>query len=128
MASPVGGSVESISINNRLFPVAADSDPTRDLGGFTVEYQSNGDGGARRIKTRKPWMLEGLTVVIDENRGDLEFLQENADGNDDVPITITLANGFTYAGVGGVTGDIKASSQSTTAEITLSGPQNLEVQ
>ena len=89
----VGGSIESISIRGRLFPVAADSEATRKLGGFENEVQANGDGSARIVKTRVPWSLDGLQVEINDTRADEEFLQEIADALEPVPITITLASG-----------------------------------
>ena len=124
----IGGSIESISINGRGFAVAADADANRDLGGFTSEQQSNGDGTTRDIKTRKPWMIDGLNVSIDDFRRDQEFLQENSDGSANGVIDITFANGAVYSGTGKVSGDLKASSQSATMPITLSGPGKLEQQ
>lgn len=125
----VGGSIESISIDGRLFPVAADSDASIDTGGFSVEHQANGDGSARDVMTRKIWMVDGLNVEIDHYRGDLQFLQEKSDTpGGRFPITVTLVNGVTYQGSGKPTGDIKASSQNATAAITLSGPGKLEQQ
>lgn len=123
-----GGSIENISIKNRLFRVAADADSNRDLGGFTNEIQPNGDGSARKIMTRKPWMLDGLTVEIDNTNQDLEFLQEVADMNDYVAMTITYVDGFSYSGRGTVSGDLQAGSNSATADISLSGPGRLEQQ
>lgn len=125
----VGGSAESISIKGRLFPVAADADISVDLGGFSSEHQANGDGSARDIMTRKVWMLEGIAIEIDHDRGDLEFLQECADDSGAVfPITITFSNQVTYQGRGKPTGELKASTQSATATVTLSGPGKLEQQ
>lgn len=124
----VGGSIESVSIRGRLFPVASDADANRKLGGFENEVQANGDGTARIVKTRVPWMIDGLSLEIDEDRADQEFLQEIADGRDFVAITITFASGITFQGRGTVSGEIQASSQSATAPITLSGPGELSQQ
>lgn len=124
----VGGSIERVSIRGRIFPVAADADANRKLGGFENEVQPNGDGTARLIKTRMAWLLDGLTVEIDDVRGDQEFLQEIADGNDFVPMTATLASGETYQGTGTVTGEIQMSTQNATAQIALGGPGKLTKQ
>ena len=123
-----GGSIQSISINRRLFAVTADADSNRDLGGFTVEISSNGDGSARQKKTRKPWKLDGVTVQIDNNRSDLEFLQDFADGADFGPIVISYVDGNSYSGVGKIVGDIQASSDNATADLSFSGPFKLEKQ
>lgn len=126
--SAIGGSIESISIRGRLFPVAADADVNRKLGGFENELQPNGDGSARLIKTRVPWLLDGLTVEIDEDRADQDFLQEIADDPDFVPVTITFASGATYQGRGTISGELQVSSQNATASFSLSGPRKLTQQ
>lgn len=124
MAS-VGGSIESVSIRGRLFSVAADADTTRKLGGKESEVQPNGDGTARKIFSRVPWSIDGLTIVIDDDRGDHEFLQEVASSADWVTIVITYASGVTYQGTGTVAGEFGNASQSATAGVTLSGPGEL---
>lgn len=124
----VGGSIEKISIRGRLFAVAADAEANRKLGGFENEVQPNGNGTVRKIMTRVPWLLDGLQVEIDDTRADLEYLQEIADSQELVSITITLANRATYQGTGTITGEIQASSQNTTATISLSGQGSLTQQ
>lgn len=118
----VGGSIESISIDGRNFAVASDAEANRKLGGFENEVAANGDGTARIIKTLVPWSLDGVTVEIDDDRGDQEFLQGISDANAFVPVSISFASGFTYQGSGMVTGEIQASSQNATAPISLMGP------
>lgn len=124
----VGGSIEKISIRGRIFPVAADAEVNRKLGGFENEVQPNGNGSARKIMTRVPWLLDGVQVEIDDTRADLEFLQEIADAQELVSIAITFANRATYQGTGTITGEIQASSQNTTASISLSGQGTLTQQ
>ena len=58
----IGGSLESVSLDGREFPVAADAEVQRKLGGFENEVQASGDGSARMVKTRVPWSLDGLVV------------------------------------------------------------------
>lgn len=124
----VGGSIESISIRGRLFPVAADSEVNRKLGGFENEVQANGNGTARTVKTRVPWGLDGIQVAIDDARADAEFLQEIADGLVMVPCTITFASGVVYQGKGIVTGEVATSSQNATATIGIQGEGTLTQQ
>lgn len=126
--SAVGGSISSISIKSRNFPVASDAEANRKLGGFENEVMSNGDGTTRIVKTRVAWSIDGLTIVIDDARGDQEFLQEVADDNANVPIAIDLASGAVYQGSGTITGEIQTSSQSATAPISLAGPGTLTPQ
>jgi len=123
-----GGSIESLSIRGRLLPVAADADVNISLGGMTNEVQANGNGTGRNVQTRAPWMLEGVTVEVDDDRADLEFLQEIADDSVFETITITQANGVTYQGRGTITGEIKRATMNTTAPISLSGPGKLTQQ
>lgn len=124
-----GGSIESVSIRGRQLAVAADADVNMQLGGDNNETQMNGDGRTRRkIKTPVAWMLEGVAFSIDDDRGDLEFLQEIADETKDEVIVITQANGVSYQGVGTIDGEIKKSTQNTTAPVTLSGPGKLTQQ
>lgn len=121
----IGGSIESISLAGRLFAVAADAESQRKLGGFENEVQSNGDGGARIIKTRMPLKLDGVAIEIDDARGDQEYIKGLADGNDFFPIVITYASGESYQGRAMLTGETQASSQSATMPITLEGPGEL---
>jgi hypothetical protein len=124
----VGGSIESISIRGRLFPVASDAEANKKLGGFENEVAANGDGSARLLKTKVPWGIDGLQIEIDDNRADAEFLQEIADELDYVAITMTLASGVTYEGTGTIVDEIQSSSQSATASINLMGPGTLDQQ
>tara|TARA_B100000683_G_scaffold216524_1_gene212193 strand:- start:1008 stop:1394 length:387 start_codon:yes stop_codon:yes gene_type:complete len=128
MAS-VGGSIQSCSLAGRTFAVASDSDSNRDLGGFSNEIIPNGDGAtARIIKTIKSWKLDGLSLVVDDSRGDMEFLQDLANQNDFNVISIQYASGAIYSGQGTITGDLMVSSQSATAAVVLEGPGNLTKQ
>jgi hypothetical protein len=123
-----GGSIESVSLSGREFAVAADAEAQRKLGGFENEVQANGNGTARLIKTRVPLSLDGLTIEIDDSRGDQEFLQDLADLNDYWPLGITYASGITYQGTAQIVGENPASSQSATAAISLMGPGRLTKQ
>ena len=127
MAS-VGGSIENISISGRLFAIASDSDSNRSLGGFTNTVEANGDGSARIIKTRVPFILDGLSVTVDDTRGDQEFLQELANAPEFFPITITYASGETWQGNSQITGELQFSSQNSTVALSLSGQGNLTKQ
>ena len=126
----VGGSIESLSLDGRTFAVPADNEANRNLGGFSNEVMANGDGSARTVKTRMPWSLEGVTVVVDDTRGDHEFLQALANRKDYFPVTMNLASGESYQGQGQIAGGdgITASTQASTVELTLSGPQQLTKQ
>lgn len=124
----VGGPIQEVSIDGRLFAVAADSDPGRDLGGFTNEVSPNGNGTARILKKRNPWLVKGLSLEVDDNRGDQEFFQEQAAKTDFVDITVTYASGFTYNGKGIIADEYTYSPAKATCEVSLSGPDKLTAQ
>jgi hypothetical protein len=117
----VGGSPTECSIRGRVFAVAADADPQIKYGGLENEKRPNGDSTARTVKVRVSWSISGLVLSLDTSRDDHDFLQEVADNNDDVDITLTFANGTTVAGSGTITGEIAYSPQSTTASINCGG-------
>lgn len=121
----IGGSIESVALAGRNFPVAADAEAQRKLGGFENEVEANGDGTARIIKTRVPLSIMGLTLECDDSRGDGEFLQELANRTDFFPLAITYASGITYQGRAVITGELQASSKNATASVNLTGPGQL---
>lgn len=122
------GSIESCNVDGRRFSVAADADADRDLGGFTNEAQPNGDGTVRYVKTKKAWKLSGLTLSLNNNRGDQEFLQARANSLTPYPISITLVDGVVYAGVGMITGDLAGKTMPGTADVEFSGEHTLKQQ
>jgi len=118
----VGGSIEEVTLSGRSFAVAADAEAQRKLGGFENEVMANGNGTARLVKTRVPLSIDGLTIEVDDDRGDQEFLQELANRNDFFTVAITYASGSTYQGTAQITGENPTSSQNATAAISLMGP------
>lgn len=129
----VGGSILDITVGDRIFPVTADADVERKLGGFEVEQEMNGDGTARPIMTRVGWSLSGIVISMDENRADQQFLQDcadgvNADSDGYYAITITYVNGTTYMGKGRPMGEIKSNSKNSTCTVSFTGPGKLEKQ
>ncbi len=118
----VGGSIEELTLAGRSFAVASDAEAQRKLGGWENEVQANGNGTARLIKTRVPLSLDGVVVEIDDDRGDHEYLNEVAGRKDFIVIAITYASGSTYQGTAQLVGEYAASSQSTTAPVSLMGP------
>lgn len=120
--SATGGSIESITLDGREFAVAADAESQRKLGGFENEVQANGDSSARLIKTAVPLSIDGITVEINDDKADQEFIQELSNRNDFFPIAITYVSGATYQGRAQITGGFQASSQNATAAVSLMGP------
>lgn len=123
-----GGSIETLTLDGREFPVAADAEAQRKLGGFENEVQANGNGTARLIKTRVPLSLDGVSLETDDSRGDAEFLQDLSDRVDFFPIAITYASGITYQGTAQLVGETQSSSQNAITPVSLMGPGKLTKQ
>lgn len=126
--SATGGSIESVTLDGRTFSVAGDADSPRKLGGFENEMQANGDATAREVKTRVPWGLADLALVVDDDNEDHEFLQALADRPDEFPCTITYASGAIYQGTGAVVGEVNVSSTNATGTVALQGSGKLTKQ
>jgi hypothetical protein len=124
----IGGSIQSVEIKGRTFPVAADADSTRKKGGFENELKMNGNATARLIKTRVGWAINDLEIEIDDNRDDQGFLQTIADTKDFVPMSVTYVSGFTHGGKGQILGEVGAGSQNATSKISIGGPGTLAQQ
>ena len=76
----------------------------------------------RQKRDRDRSSLDGLTVSVDDDRGDQEFLQDLADRNDFFVLAITYASGEVYQGSAQIVGEFTSSSQNATAAISLMGP------
>jgi len=124
----VGGAIESVSIDGRTFPVAADADTNRKIGGDENEVMANGDKSARIIKTPAPWKIDGVTLSVDDFLGDHEFLQGIVDKNDFSVIKINYPSGSIWQGSGTISGELQYSSASTTIPVEFSGTGGLTQQ
>lgn len=124
----IGGSIEGVSFDGRAFSVPADQEVNRKLGGFENEILANGDGTARMIKTRIPFSLDGLSVGVDDARGDHAFLQNLANSNDFFAVTITYASGVVFQGTGQISGELQFSNQSASATVSIMGTGELTAQ
>lgn len=118
----IGGPVRSVSLDGRSFNATQDAEANRNLGGDMNEVEPNGDGvTARIIKSQTPWVLDGLNVEIDDDKGDQEFLQALANSNRFFTVAVTFASTATWQGSGQLVGEIVFSSKNTTAGISLKG-------
>lgn len=126
--SAIGGSLKSVSIDGRLFSVAADADATMNTGGGSSEYQANGDGTSRKVITAAGWSVSGVALAIDDSQGDLEYLQGVATQVEDAVIVFELVSGVDWRGKGGIADNVERSTQNATAPVTFAGPGKLERQ
>jgi len=125
----IGGPIESVSINGRTFAVPQDVDASIVLGGDQNSVEPNGDGATARIlKEIVPFKVSGLGVVIDDDAGDHQFLQDIIDGSDFVDVTLTMADGKVYYGKGIIVEEAGRSSKTSSMEISISGPGRMTKQ
>jgi hypothetical protein len=123
-----GGSIQEVSLDGRVFNVAADADATVRLGGMTNEVKSNGNGTARIIQTRGPWSMSGLQIELDPDRGDHAWLQDKIDSGAWIKTGITLVDSTVLQGSGQITGDFEGSTQNATGNLSMQGRGRLETQ
>jgi len=116
-----GGPIESITIQGRTFAVAQDSDPDRVLGGKQNSIEANGDGSVRVIQEQVPSKIDGIAIVIDDDRGDQEFIQDLKDQGELVDVSVTYVTGSVYYGSMAVVDASKYSPKKATMEIHLAG-------
>lgn len=121
----VGGSIQKVSLAGSTFNATADNEATLMLGGKSNEVRPNGDGvTGRTVKTVVPWKISGLELAVDFAAGEMEFLQNLADGPP-FACAITLADGKVFRGTGSIQGDLTGNTQNSTASMELSGSGKL---
>jgi hypothetical protein len=98
-----------------------DANVVIDLGGFMTEMSINGNGTSHDTQRRKKASVADVPVSIDDDRGDLEFLQEKQNANAFGPLGIELASGVTYGGSMKLVGEVKKSTGDGTASLTWEG-------
>ena len=125
----MAGSLVEFSVNGRSFKAAADADGNTKLGGKENEFMANGDGiSGRVVQTVVGWSFTGVNFNIDDENGDLEFLQDIADKGRFVPCKAVYSDGSVRAGSGVVTGEIAVSSFNGTAPLTFEGAGKFQLQ
>ena len=125
----MAGSMIEFSIKGRSFKCSADADGSTMLGGRSNEFKPSGDGITGKItQTMKGWKFSGISFNIDDESGDLEFLQDVADSGKLVPMKGVYSDGTVRSGQGTITGDLEVSSMSGTASVTIEGPGKFQIQ
>jgi len=117
-----GGPLESVTLSNRRFPVDGEINAMVSLPGFTNEVKPNGDGQSfRLVKTAKAGKMKSIPLIIDNSRGDVEFLQEIMDSLEPVPFFATESDGTVWEGNVMISGDPEKSTKEATMEIEIQG-------
>ena len=81
----------------------------------------NGDGTQRIVKSVHTGAIEGLNLVIDPARDDMEFLKEMQDSCEFLEVSASLVDGTVINGSMQLTDAIALDSKEMTAEVTLNG-------
>jgi len=117
-----GGPLESITLNTRRFPVDGEVNAMVSLPGFTNEIKPNGDfETARIVKTAKAGKIKAIPIVIDNERGDMEFLQDIMNSFEFVDFLATEVDGTIWEGNVMISGDPEKSTKESTMEIEVHG-------
>jgi hypothetical protein len=116
------GPLESVNINSRRFPVDGEAAAVINLGGYTNEVKANGQpGDSRIVKSRRPGKIGAIPIVIDNTRGDMEFIQEVIDSNDFVPFYADEIDGTTWEGNVQITATPEKNTKEGVMEIEIMG-------
>jgi len=123
----IGRPLESVSINGREFQTGGDAAATRDLGGFSNEYQSNGNPGTGRIiMTPKGWSIPGQALEIDDDEAAQEYIQSFADsGAKDIDLVFNFGQGTLYQGKGGLVDTMEFDPMTGLMPTSFMGPGKL---
>jgi len=114
------GDIIQFSWYGRSFdPAGGDGNVNIRTGRASNEAQLNGNGTLHTTQRVRPPGFDSFPVSIDDERGDLEFLQAKADAGEPGPCVMTLTSGKDYVGSLLPIGDImKAQGDGT---VTLEG-------
>ena len=117
----MSGPIETVNIDGRSFTVDGEVDGAKALSGFMNEMKSNGDGTFRMIKSRKTGRYNSLPLVMDNDRGDEEFIQEKMDSFKPYNVNITEVDGTVFTGSMQIVEDPETSSKEGTKEVSFAG-------
>jgi hypothetical protein len=115
----IGGSIEEITLDDRPFTLAADSEAARILGGYENEVLPNGNRTSRLIKKIKQGGFDGMRLSCDNDRGDQEYVQDLANAKRFFRMHLTGTDGTVYQGRCQITGDIQYDYQTATLTVNL---------
>ena len=117
----IAGPFESHTLNGRRFTCDAEDDAKWKLGGKSNEVKPNGDGTSRVVQSRKVDSIEGISLVIDFDNGDDEFLQDLKNSGKMFDYSGTANDGAVFAGSVQIVDDIELSFKEGTATVSLQG-------
>lgn len=120
------GPLESVNVDGRRFTLDGEVDGAKALSGFMNEVKPNGDGSFRTVKSRKTGRYNSLPLVIDNDRGDEEFLQERMDSFNFFTVSFSEVDGKVWSGSMQIVEDPETSSKEGTKEVSFAGSLRLQ--
>lgn len=115
------GPIESIVYAGRRFSLDGEVDAAIAFPGYMSEIKPNGDDTFRNVMSRKVGRVNSLPIVIDDARGDREFIKDRMDAPEFDDFVVTLVDGTIIQGSGKIVEDPETSSKEGTMEINING-------
>lgn len=124
-----GGTPRVLSYAGRIFPFMGDAEPKRKIGGYENEVNPTGDGQNAVVEqTIVAPEVTGCKIMIDDERGDQEFLQEKSNGGKLEDFSYDRKDGSTWGCTMQIVGSIEFDDKTSTAELSFKGVGTLEKQ
>lgn len=117
-----GGDIRDFSWGGRHFTVAPECAIEITPSGYDGDYKPSGNG--EMVGTSKAVLgaIDGLELVIKNDKADLEYLSTAKNNGDDKPLTIDLADGSTWSGPSmAIQGELKYKSDTGQASLAFRG-------
>ena len=118
MADIITGNAEWAELAGRRFECDAEADLEFSLPGYKNENRPSGSGRLITKKTRKLGNVT-LPLVLDEQNGDLEFIQSLADRTESFPIVFGLTSGSVYSGIAQIEDEVSMNTGDGKCDLEL---------
>lgn len=116
-----GGDIRAFTGGGRFLTVAPECAIEMTPSGYDNEFKPS--GGGEMVGTQKAVLgaIDGLEIIVKNDKADLEYITDWKNYGDAKPITIDLADGSTWQGSMGIEGELKYKSDTGAVGIALRG-------
>lgn len=121
MGNVRAGDIRQFVIDGREFDPAPGTSWTLKPGGLENESAITGNGQLHTTQKRVVAGFSDVSVSVDPEREDLQFLTDLKNAGRAVPVTVTLVGGDTYAGSLVVDGAVELPTGEGVVKLMLSG-------
>lgn len=115
----VGGPIKSVNLEGRAFNVEGENEVELFSGGWTNEVTPNGNGTGRIIKSPKTGEANKLSIIIEDDRNDEDFIKELRNRHGWIKASFTDINDNVYSGDVQIVGDSVTNKKTMVMEIDL---------